>query len=55
MISVIVPCFNEEENIRTYNERLFPIINSVSELIGESFEYVFVLISIPYVVHMGQV
>ena len=42
MISVIVPCFNEEENIRTYNERLFPIINSVSELIGESFEYVFV-------------
>lgn len=42
MISVIIPCFNEEENVKTYNERLFPIINIIAESIGETFEYVFV-------------
>lgn len=42
MISVIIPCFNEEENIKSYNERLFPVINSIAESLGETFEYIFV-------------
>jgi len=42
MISIIIPLFNERENIIHYNTDLFPIIDDIAKKTGESFEYVFV-------------
>lgn len=42
MISIVVPCYNEEENINTYENTLFPIIEEMSSKYNQKFEYVFV-------------
>ena len=38
MISIVIPCFNERENIERFPESLFPILKSL----GEDFEVVIV-------------
>lgn len=42
MISLIIPLFNEEENINLYREDLFPIVKKISEKYNVEFEYIFV-------------
>ena len=42
MISIVIPCYNEEENINTYENTLFPIIEEISQRYNEKFEYIFV-------------
>jgi dolichol-phosphate mannosyltransferase len=42
MISIIIPLFNESENIIRYPQTLFPAIKNVSELCGETFEFIMV-------------
>jgi glycosyltransferase involved in cell wall biosynthesis len=42
MISIIIPLFNEEENVLLYPERLFPVAESVAKKFGEHCEFVLV-------------
>ncbi|MBP2134354.1 dolichol-phosphate mannosyltransferase [Methanomicrobium sp. W14] len=42
MISVIVPCFNEEKNVELYNQTLFPVLMDISKRYNQVFEYIFV-------------
>ena len=42
MISIIIPLYNERENIQTYNTDLFPVIEQISSEYDEIFEYVLV-------------
>jgi len=42
MISLIIPLFNEEENINLYREDLFPVVKKISEKYNVEFEYIFV-------------
>lgn len=42
MISIIIPLFNEEENVRIYPERLFPVAGPIIEQYGETCEYILV-------------
>jgi dolichol-phosphate mannosyltransferase len=42
MISVIIPLYNEQENIVHYPEDLFPIIDDIGKRAGERIEYIFV-------------
>lgn len=42
MISVIVPLYNEEDNVVHYQKDLFPIIDGIGAAAGEKIEYVFV-------------
>ncbi len=38
MISIVVPCYNEEENIQIYEKELFPVLNKL----GEKYEVIIV-------------
>ena len=42
MISVIIPLYNEQENIVHYPADLFPIIDDIGKRPGETIEYIFV-------------
>jgi len=42
MISIIIPLFNEAENVRLYPERLFPVTGPIMERYGETCEYILV-------------
>ena len=42
MISIIVPLYNERENIIHYHTDLFPIIDDIAKKTGERFEFIFV-------------
>lgn len=42
MISVIIPLYNEEDNVVHYPEDLFPIIDTIGKDAGETIEYIFV-------------
>jgi len=42
MISLIIPLFNEEENLKLYPEELFPVVNNISKKYNIKFEYVFI-------------
>ena len=42
MISIIIPLFNEAENVRLYPERLFPVAGPIMERYGETCEYILV-------------
>lgn len=42
MISIIVPCYNEEETIEIFLREISKIENEISKRYNESFEYVFV-------------
>ena len=42
MISIIIPLFNERENVVTYESDLFPAIGAIAQECGESFEFVMV-------------
>lgn len=42
MISIILPLFNERENILRYNELLFPKIDEIAKEYGEPVEYIMV-------------
>ena len=42
MISVIIPLYNEEENVLLYPEHLMPVAESVIRKYGEDCEFVFV-------------
>lgn len=42
MISIIVPCYNEEENVLLYPERLIPVAESAIRNYGEDCEFVLV-------------
>jgi glycosyltransferase involved in cell wall biosynthesis len=42
VISLVFPCYNEEEMIRTYPLRLFPVIDKIGRECGETFEFVMV-------------
>jgi len=42
MISIIIPLFNEAENVCLYSERLFPVVKSIMEKYGETCEYILV-------------
>jgi len=42
VISIIIPLFNEGENVRRYPERLFPIADRIVAEYGETCEYVLV-------------
>jgi glycosyltransferase involved in cell wall biosynthesis len=42
MISVIIPLYNEEENVLLYPERLIPVTESVIRSFGEDCEFVLV-------------
>ena len=42
MISIIIPLYNERENIIHYNQDLFPVIEAIAQKTGETFNYIFV-------------
>lgn len=42
MISLIIPLFNERDNVVQYPEDLFPIIDATAQECGEPFEYIMV-------------
>lgn len=42
MISIIIPLFNERENVIHYNQDLFPIIEDIAYKTNEKFNYIFV-------------
>jgi len=42
MISIIIPLFNEQDNVVQYPADLFPIIEKIAEQCHETFEYVMV-------------
>lgn len=42
MISLIIPLYNEEENVLVYEKELFPIIDQISKEFDEEFEYLFI-------------
>ena len=42
MISVIIPLFNEEENVSLYPKYLFPIAESTIHQFGEDYEFILV-------------
>jgi len=42
MISIIIPLYNERDNIIHYNNDLFPIIDEIGKKYGETFEFIFV-------------
>jgi len=42
MISIIIPLFNERENVIHYSTDLFPVIDDIGKKSGMEFEFVFV-------------
>ena len=42
MISIVIPLFNEQDNVLQYDTLLFPYIDDIAERYGESVEYVLV-------------
>jgi dolichol-phosphate mannosyltransferase len=42
MISIIIPLFNEEENVLHYPDRLFPVADRIAQKYSENCEYVLV-------------
>lgn len=42
MITIIIPLYNERENVIHYNQDLFPIIEDISNKTEEPFEFIFV-------------
>jgi len=42
MISIIIPLFNESENVQRYSSDLFPVVDAIGRECGESFEYLMV-------------
>ena len=42
MISVIIPLYNEQDNIVHYSTDLFPIIDNIGKKAGEKIEYIFI-------------
>jgi len=42
MISIIIPLYNEQDNVIHYNQDLFPLITNTAKKTGETFEYIFV-------------
>lgn len=42
MISIIVPMYNERDNVIHYHNNLFPILDDISKKFSEKFEFVFV-------------
>jgi len=42
MISIIIPLFNERDNVIQYSSDLFPIIDEIARECNETFEYVMV-------------
>jgi dolichol-phosphate mannosyltransferase len=42
MISIIIPLYNERENVIHYNQDLFPVIENISRNTNEKFNYIFV-------------
>lgn len=42
MISIIIPLFNEEENVLLYPKKLFPITAEIGRRYGETCEYILV-------------
>jgi glycosyltransferase involved in cell wall biosynthesis len=42
VIAIIIPCFNEEENVALYPEKLFPIAESTTRRYGETCEFILV-------------
>jgi glycosyltransferase involved in cell wall biosynthesis len=42
LISVIVPCYNEEEVLRLFREKILEVTNAMNELYGADFEFIFV-------------
>ena len=42
MISIIIPLFNERDNIIHYNTDLFPVIEDIAKKYHEEVEFIFV-------------
>lgn len=42
MISIIIPFFNEEDNIQHYNVNFFPKINEIAKNSGKEFNFIFI-------------
>lgn len=42
MISIIIPLFNERENVIHYNQDLFPVIDDIARKTNEKFNFIFV-------------
>lgn len=42
MISIIVPLYNERDNVIHYNNDLFPIIDDIGKKFDEKFEFIFI-------------
>ena len=42
MISIVIPLYNEKENILTYKDEFFPKFDDIAGSTGESFQYVLV-------------
>jgi glycosyltransferase involved in cell wall biosynthesis len=42
MISIIIPLYNEQENVVHYNLDLFPVITNIAKKTGEMFKFIFI-------------
>lgn len=42
MISIVIPLYNERENVLTYKDELFPEIDRIAAVTGECFQYILI-------------
>lgn len=42
MVSIIIPLYNEEDNIDRYESDLFPVVESIAKTYGVTFDFIFI-------------
>jgi hypothetical protein len=42
MVSIIIPLYNEEDNVDSYEVDLFPVVDKIAETYNTAFDFIFV-------------